>query len=289
MTQPLVILTYPGHFLLTALTLKSYCKYHQPSAIVVIIDDASPCAWPGYLEDCQQLYQTNIKTTSQLESISLFKDNPWVRQQIVKLHLDQIVDFDSWFFSDGDVVYSFAIPENITPFTVTGGGLVQEQQNRYVSTVLQLEQVGIETTFERGDGPETKQVCVSNPPFRFMQASALQNLRQHIETLHSKSFCHVHEAIMNHDLDCRPNDPVFSISEWELIANFQRHVLDQELNLQYYPTYNLGDPMGILAPNQPDYAHTCFNADKDFGQAWFESQGITVEPRIWNYLSKINK
>lgn len=289
MQLPLVVLTYPGHFLLTALTLKSYCRYHKPSAVVVIVDDAGPWAWPDYVDDCQQLYQCEVKTTSHLESISLFKDNPWVRQQIIKLHLDQIVDFDRWFFSDGDVVYNFTIPENITPFTVTGGGLVQEQQNKYVSTVLKLPQVGIETTFDRGDGPETKQVCVSNPPFRFMQADTLQQLRQHIEELHNKSFCDVHEVIMLHDLDCRPHDPVYSISEWELIANFQRHVLGQDLNLQYYPTYNLGDTMGILAPNQPDYAHTCFNSDKDFGRAWFESQGIGVEDRIWNHLSKINK
>jgi hypothetical protein len=287
MKEPLVVLTYPGHFLLTALTLKSYCQYHTPGTIVVLVDDTSPWAWPGYVNDCQQLYQIQIKTTSQLKLVQAFQNNPWVRQQIIKLHLDQVVEFDRWFFSDGDMTYNFAIPENITPFTVTSGGLVQEQQNRYVFSVLKLAQAGIEATFDRGNGPETKQVCVSNPPFRFMQAKTLQHLRQHVEQLHGKRFCEVHEVIMNHDR--RSNNPVFSISEWELIANFQRHVQNNELNLQYYPTYNLGDSMGILAPNQPDYVHTCFNSDKDFGQTWFESQGITIEPRIWDYLSKINK
>lgn len=289
MQLPLVVLTYPGHFLLTALTLKSYCKYHTPSAVVVVVDDTSPWTWPDYVEDCEQFYGTKIKLTSQMNVAHAFRNHPWIRQQIVKLYLDQVLEYHEWFFSDGDVVYNFAIPENITPFSVTGGGLVQEQQNKYVSTVLKLEQVGIKATFDQGDGSNTKQVCVSHPPFRFMQADTLQRLRQHIEKLHGKSFCEVHADIVNHDLDCRPNDPVFSISEWELIANFQRHVLGQELHLQYYPTYPLGDPMGILAPGQPNYVHTCFKSDKDFGPAWFESQGITVESRIWNHLSKINK
>jgi len=131
--MPLVVLTYPGHFLLTALTIQSYFKHHKHTSTTLIIDDTSSFCWPGYLEDCQQQYSGyNIITVSSLDTAKLFK-GPWVRQQIVKLYLDTLLPFDEWFFTDGDLEYYFPAPTNVIPYVIIRGGPVRDQQNNYVS------------------------------------------------------------------------------------------------------------------------------------------------------------
>jgi len=295
MNQPLVVLTYPGHFLLTALTIQTYLKFHTPPSITVIVDDLSSSVWPDYLTDCQKQYPYTIITTSSMTVAKEFSDSPWVRQQIVKLHLNQALPCDTWFFTDGDVEYRFPAPCNSVPYAVTQGGAVQLGQNKYVSSLLGIKNPGIRVNHcDKTWNHEKKclmenyivqQVCVSNPPFRTMTAQILQQLQTHVEQTTGKDLIAWHHELINLS-DERHR---LSISEWELLANFQQYVLKEDINLVYYPTIPLGETIKYPAPTQPDYCGTCYTSDSAYSRAWWRKQGFEVSDRIWNEIVKISK
>jgi hypothetical protein len=258
------VLTYPGHFLLTTLTIRSYLKYHEPVSITVIADDLSDLAWSRYLDDCKQQYGCNIIPVSSIEPAQAFQNNPWVRQQIVKLYLDQVLPHNDWFFTDGDLEYYFFAPCDIIPYVITRGGPEQVKHNAYVSEMLGIDNPGIYAEHPDMDwqpGTYRHQVCVSNPPFRIMQAQTLQKLRAHVEQLHGQPFIQLHQRTDH------------LVSEWELIANFQTHVLKENINLVYYPTVPIDKPQ-LTNPNQPDYCGTCYQGDQEFDSYWWQQKGI---------------
>jgi hypothetical protein len=255
MNQPLVVLTYPDHFLLTALTIQSYLKYHAPSSITVIADNISHRAWPNYIKDCEQQYGCRVIPVSTVTPALSFANNSWIRQQIVKLYLDQILTDDVWFFTDGDVEYCFPVAYNTVPYSIVRGGQVQVDQNAYVAMMLGIDTLGMYVQHPDIDWQpnNTGQVCVSNPPFRTMQAHTLRSLRAYVEQLHQKSMIEIHQKLN------------YLMSEWELIANFQVHVVKQSVDLVYYPT---------LPMQYPNYCKTCYHGDSEFDTQWWHQKEI---------------
>ena len=277
--MPLVVLTYPGHFLLTALTIQSYFQHNAQTSVIVVVDDLSPYTWDSYVADCQELYSTTIICTSSLPEAHKFSSG-WIRQQIVKLYLDQLISKDVWFFTDGDVEYQAPAPTESIPYVFTRGGPVQDQQNNYVAKLLGIESpVGIYAEHPHMDwepGTHRHQVCVSNPPFRTMHSSTLRQLREYIKNLHGMELVEIHQTLKN---------DTYSVSEWELIASFQINILKENIPIVYYPTVPTGSNRG----SPFDYCATCFTTDSEFGREWWQSKGFTVSDEIWQILSKISK
>lgn len=280
MQEPLVVLTYPGHFMLTALTIQSYLKHHNPRDILVVVDDISGHAWPEYVDDCKNFYQQKIITASSLDFLKK-ESSGWVRQQLLKLYLDQLTGFSSWFFTDGDIVFRYPASTNIVPFSIVRGGDVRERQNNFVKTMLGLDTVGIYAQHPDIDWEpnNTTQVCVSNPPFRSMLAQDLVALRTHVDTLHKRSFQQVWVECVQ-SFDCL-------VSEWELLENFKTYVQQQPSELMYYPSC----PKDHVKTKEsdPDFCEHHFVSDAEFGRKELEHQGIKVSDRIWHHLEKISK
>lgn len=256
--MPLVVLTYPGHFLLTALTIRSYLEYHTPTEVIVVADDLSPYVWDSYLKDCQYLYWSSVVPFSQIAETKQH-NNGWIRQQIAKLHMDQIIKSDRWFFTDGDIVFLHAVDPTHIPYSVPDYTETTKQQNDYVKSLLNVD-VGIMVNGQ--------QVCVSNPPFRTVESNTLQELRNHVgKQIHTTG----------------PG-----MSEWELIENFKQKVQAKELNLVKYAPHRLNDPSANLKYFDHQFL-TCYNTDSDLGREWFVDQGIQTTDRIWQILSNINR
>ena len=281
MTQPLVVLTYPGHFLLTALTIQTYFQHNPIVPVIVIVDDLSDHCWPNYIKDCENFYQCELILMSAIAITRQFNTG-WIRQQIAKLYLDQILPYDTWFFTDGDVGYYHPAPQDVIPYVITRGGPAQEKQNAYVSKSLGIDNAGIWAEHEHMDwepGTYRHQVCVSNPPFRTMKTHTLQQLRYHIEKLHKKTIEELHISVTGlNNLD-------YSISEWELIANFQIHVLKEIIPLVYYPTI----PMDDINGSPYNYCRTCYTSDSAFNKDWWKEKNIHVDDSIWYSILNISK
>lgn len=272
--MPLVVLTYPGHFLLTVLTIKSYLKYHTPTEIIVVVDDISNYAWPSYLTDCQEFYSNfgltvTIRSSSSILPLVQQFNHGWIRQQLIKLHLDLIIEPTHWFFTDGDIIFLHSVDPSEIPYSLP---VPWDGQNNYVRAVLGIEQAGI---FVNGT-----QVCVTDPSFRTMDKQTLIDLRNHVEQVHQKSISEIH---LNYE-----NTSLMDVTEWELLESFKLYVQGRNPNLVRYAPHSLTNP----PDNLNFFTHqflTCYNADKDFGRDWFSDQGVLVSDRIWQILSNINR
>ena len=272
--MPLVILTYPGHFLLTALTIQSYLKYHTtPDQVIIVVDDISDKTWPSYIQDCQDLYSkfvthVEIRSTSTIPSVTQFNSG-WIRQQIVKLHLDLIVDAEEWFFTDGDIVFLHAVDPAVIPYSLPDP---VDEQNNYIREVLKIKQAGIFV-----DG---KQVCVNDPAFRSMRRQTLLALRSHVERVHGTSISQVHFDYQN--------EKSIRVTEWELLESFQLYVQGHEPTLVRYAPHNLMN----IPDNLNFFTHqflTCYNTDQDFGREWFANQSVHISDEVWNRLIEIRR
>lgn len=294
---PLVILTYPGHFLLTALTIKSFLLHNSTTSITIVVDNLSRYCWPEYVAECEKFYKTlaktvSIVTVSQLPEAHVYNQptNGWIRQQIVKLHLDKLIEYPVWFFTDGDTQFYFPVPVDLVPYTITNcTDDIRPRQNLYVAKMLDIPNPGIITQHPHMDwAPECRsQVCVSNPPFRTMQAVTLQKLRQHIRKLRGQDIPQAHTWLYDtmHIAGC---DAPFIESEWELIENFRAHVLHEDLNLIYYPTVPWTD-RAANHTNNIEFCTTCFASDAQLGRSWFEQQDILISDSVWQRLEQISK
>lgn len=288
MRQHAVILTYPGHFLLTGLTIQSVKEYFpEVNDITVLADDISDRSWSTYVQDCERFYQCSIIALSKFDRFRKFRGNPWIRQQIVKLYLDEVLPFQEWFFVDGDVIFYFGIDQNVVPYTLVpysgvplserdpGPGETTSQQLYYVQHLL-----GIETDGIWHEGPEGyKRVCASGAPFRDMQAQTLKDLRSYVEQRFSKSFDDIHLALAN--------DTRHSVSEWELIETFRLKIQHKQLDLRFYPPYNVLD---ILPPKEYvrplPFFKTCYCSDTELGEQWWNQQALSIPNNIWSILPK---
>jgi hypothetical protein len=267
------VLTYPGHFLLTASTIKSYLQYHSaPHKLVVVVDDMNEMAWPTYVNDCQTFYtelEPNVEVVaiSKIAPINQLTTSGWVRQQITKLYLDLVVDAESWFFTDGDIVFLHPVPPTDTPFSMPIETLVTQKQNSYVGAMLKTKSVGIKFGGE--------QVCVSNPAFRTMYSKILKDLRTHLQELHGKESYQLHATY--------PDE--IGISEWELIENFKQLTNIKPNLVQYAPHPYLAITKSL------NYFSTQFitgyGVDATLSREWFEQRGISVPDEIWNRAIEI--
>lgn len=295
--MPLVVLTYPGHFLLTYMTIQSFLRHNACVCITVIVDDLSRYCWPNYVAQCRDFYKTlatqvSVVSVSQLPEARAYNQpsNGWLRQQIVKLHLDKLVDYPVWFFTDGDMQFHFPVPVDSVPYTITNRtDDIRPRQNLYVAKMLGITNPGIVTQHPHMDwAPDRRApVCVSNPPFRTMLASTLQKLRQHIQDLRGQDLVQAHTWLYD-DVHTAGGDAPFIESEWELIENFRVHVLGEDIKLIYYPTVPWAS-RAINLEKDFEFCTTCFASDAQLGRSWFEQQDISISDTVWQQLEQISK
>ena len=264
-----VVITYPAHFYQTELTLRSI-RTHLPTIdrLIVLVDNGRQLSWPNYASLCWQVYQpysVNMISAASLLVSKKFYRYPWIRQQMIKLYLDQIIDCAEWILIDGDVNLLQAPPESVrfgSRLQYQGRPLDQgdpvpgektSQTIFYVRHVLQDQYLG----FRDHEGTY---ITASHPPVHDMSAKVLQSLRQHVEQLHGIDFMDLHLAIAQ--------DTRFSMSEWELIEWYQQHYLAQ---------------VGPWYFDQSWY-ETTWDSDQELGIDWFRARGLEVDPDIWSQL-----
>ena len=275
-----VVLSYPGHFLLTWLTVKSIEKHISGiSHITVIADDISYLTWENYIQDCKDLYAVEVIPASDYEIFSQFKDNPWIRQQIIKMSLDKIVPNESVFFTDGDVVFYYDVTESCVPYTLVkysgvplterdpGPGEVTSQQLYYVQKTLNFPSKGIFCN--------NKLVSTSGAPFRDIDNITLKRLRNYIEKTLNTDFYQYHLDI---SLDTR-----YSVSEWEILEQYKRDIEQQKLNLVYYPPYAIDNLPPTTHKGQNWFA-SCFDSDVSFSYQWWLDQQVPDLEKYWQKL-----
>lgn len=276
MSLPLVVLTFPGHFFFTALTVQSFLKHHSTSSeIIIIIDDLSIRVWDSYVKDCEDYYLPfvdKILKTSDFEFLRKFTKSGWIRQQMVKLHLDQMVNSNQCFFTDGDIMFLNTVDPESVPYSIPTPNGITEMNNQYVSELLGIDRPG----FYIND----QQICVSNPAFRVLDSQMLADLRNHVENRLGVNFLDLHLPYQTQN--------TASVSEWELIEHFKSHVRGQTPNLIRYAPHDFTHTKYTLDFFSHQFI-TCYCTDSGIGKQWFEQQGITGLDRYWPVIEKVKK
>lgn len=266
-----VVLTYPGHFLLTQITIKSIEEYFpEIQRFTILADDISPIAPSTYINDCKKAYRHNVVALSQFDFLKRFASNNWVRQQMVKLHLDVILDGNSWFFSDGDIGFTSHIPIDTVPYGYINAledPVRTNGQDNYITYLL-----GLETPTEWLD---PKRICTSVAAFRDMYAETLNSLRQFVEQRFDLNFVDLHYSLSK--------DRRYAISEWELLESYRLYVLKQKTNWAFCPPRDYIEYHNPIAAGHPQpYFYTYYGTDSDLGPQWWgkvkEHSELTISP-----------
>jgi hypothetical protein len=255
-----VVLTYPGHFLLTRLTLFSIKEFFpEIKNIVVLVDDFA--AAPLYVRDCKEAYQTKVIPLSRYNFLQPFAHNSWHRQQMVKLHLDLIVDNTHIFFADGDIGFTSHIPFSATPHAFIDSSLNSDirskSQDLYINELLGVD------SLKNWDHLQTNRFCTSVTAFRDINTSNLTTLRQFVENRHALDFIEYHKRIIQ--------NPAYTMSEWELLETYRANILNEKINWLFCPPRSYADYFEPIDPGHPcPYFYTCYGTDADFTQEWWD-------------------
>jgi hypothetical protein len=213
-----VVLTFPGHFFLTIMTLESI-RYFYPDIkqIYVLYDDQVTAGWPDYVDDCCEWYRIPhdcfIGYSQVNESIAQCQIG-WYRQQLIKCSIDQGVPGDRWFVVDGDIVFDERVDvENITPVQHRDhpDDMLSLAVNRCTNTLLGIDQSPLLL-----DG---RFKITSSIPFRILEKSVLEELRHRVETNIGGNFAQqLTEMVHAHQLVAYDNTGSGMVmNEWELI------------------------------------------------------------------------
>jgi hypothetical protein len=261
-----VITTFPGYFFITVLCLRSVKKYLSHLPVDIIIDDFDLDHWPTYVNDCQQYLRSefpevnlNFGLFSQLANVDDARHGGWFRQQLIKLHLDQLVNGDDWLSVDADVIFREYPNLNIIPVTRTSADVIDSGNRLYVKHMLDVDRPFL--------GNDTDHLCASGVPFRYLSRKLLTQLRQHVEQNHRKNFLQLHLDLMTTGkiVAFDPDAQKMIMSEFQLIEVYR----DQFCNDDF-----------VIKIGTSAFDH---DSVKDWhrSQEWFESQGVTVTDQHW--------
>jgi hypothetical protein len=270
MTDRVVVVpTYPAHFYQTELTLRSVIQHMDTvEKIIVIADNISNLAWSDYLQDCADVYKpyhVQIIPVSTISVANQFRQVPWVRQQIVKLHLDQIIEPAEWLLIDGDTQLNTAPPTigrfcSRTPYQGISLDIRDPQPGEKTSQMIFYVRQVMKDQYSGFQDHEGKYITASHPPIHRMSAEVLESLRSHVSKQHSRSFADLHLDIA---LDDR-----YSVTEWDLIEWYSRQYLDLSDHWLF---------------DQSWFCST-WSCDRELGQTWFVEQALEIDPAIWARL-----
>lgn len=257
MRQAAVVLTYPAHLLHTVATVRSIRQHHpEISDYIVVLDDCSNQCWSDYVSHARWIYGQEGCTVVQASQLDFlhYITRPWVRQQTIKLYLDQLLPVSEWFFSDGDCCLLAPWPlasrsAHPVPWSDLGREFVA-----YVADIL------IMPDWSGFQDQEQRYVTTSAPPVRDMRSQDLQALRQHVQGRHGQELWQIHHE--------KQKQPGFTPTEWELMDCFDVHV--QKLPIQFQ--------------NLRSTVNMSWESDRGHDRDHWRAQNIDVPDAVWAQL-----
>lgn len=279
----IAVITYPGHCVTTALTIKnllSLTDWQVP--FYLFVDDLGDQYkdWNGdYIQDIKGFYQQEFE-------VVLFSDfqfghiwDGWLRQQMVKLNLDRFLPGDTWYVTDGDVYLKEVLRPSVTPFNFVPrrNKMIHAQNRSYLKHILQTDNIILEK--------EQRYIFTHHAPFRWVKKIELELLRQTVSRMHHNDFNLIHLHLMREEriIGFGPDEDSLSMTEWDLLEVFKQKVLHIDLDLEYWPLRTDAD-----IENQAKF-WTFFGTDKDIDPQWFEKFDVYIPQNIQEKILTISR
>jgi hypothetical protein len=269
-----VITTFTGYFFITVLCLRSVKKYLSHLPIDIIIDDYDLAHWPTYVTDCKQYLvdqfpdlNINFVLFSQLPHVDDARYGGWFRQQLIKLHLDQLVPDNNWLSVDADVVFNEYPATDIIPVTRTSADAIDTGNRKYVKYMLSVDQPYL--------GHSNEHLCASGVPFRYLTRDLLTQLRQHVEQIHNKNFLQLHINLMN---------------AGEIVAydpSMQRMIMSEFQLIEVYRDQFCNDKF-VIKVGTSAFDHDSVK-DWNRDRSWFEFQDVPITDQHWQLSQTVGQ
>jgi hypothetical protein len=292
MIDAVVIITYPGHFLTTALTIQNIQQqYDFDAPYHIYIDNLGPQVWPTYTVEFQT-FLTSVFPHLQFKwhyfsEFGFGKPiwDGWLRQQMIKLNLDHATPGNHWYVSDSDVMINHPLQEDQTPFRFINNPshLINRQQEAYNGFMLGIDDPRVRY--------HEKPVFTHHAPFRFVRRETLEGLRTYVGQLHSRDFNMLHSSLMKQEkiIAFGPTPEHMSMTEWDLLELYRSRILQQPLNMRYYLGKHDWHYDREPCDQDPVQFWTFFGTDRDMSRQWFAEQGIIVSDSVWHRLMTIHR
>ena len=282
------VITYPGHCISTALTIKNFLELSKWSVpVYIFVDDQGEQYqnWPGnYLEDITQYYAEcfpNIVFRYVMFSEFEFSHiwDGWLRQQMVKLNLDRFLPGDLWYVTDGDVYVKELLSYGTTPYSYVPqrNKRIHAQNRSYLKHILHTPDILVEQN--------SRLIFTHHAPFRWVEKLVLQKLRTHVSRAHGNDFNLLHIQLMRQQriIGFGPTDESLSMTEWDLIEIFRANILGEDIGLEYWPLRTDAD-----VENQAKF-WTFFGTDRDLDVNWFEKFNLNVPSDLQQKIQLISR
>ena len=271
-----VVTTFPGYFFSTILCLESVRRWVPNVGIDIIIDDFGLDSWPTYVTDCQNYikshYPENINyyLFSEIPSVDQARAGGWFRQQLIKLHLDQLLVTDNWMLIDADVVLKANPNLDMVPVYPHNAEPVNIGNRNYVKHLLAINNPWLDI-----ESPTTF-FCTSGIPIRHLSRELLTTLRSTVEEIHNRNFLELHLELIEQQqiVAYDPAAEKMIMSEFQLIEVFR--------NRMY------GQPLPFSADNImiPDFHHNSIK-DWNLGQSHFST--LSIPDQYWKNLMDFSR
>ena len=279
----LVVITYPRHIFITCLVIREAIKHqHWNKPVTVIYDDMFAPRYRTYQLDLQvqiNKYNSNIELNfipfSKLKCLNhntIIKQPMkygWIRQQLIKLYLDELLNTDNWFVLDGDCVLMENIPCNVNLYPQS-----------YIQDSLSAAFQGY-WNYMYG-----KEVVISTPhpsnpvPVRCVDRNTLTELKQHMSTIHKKSFDAIHHDLLDQNKLIGECDVV--MSEWDLIEYYRRQKYNESIAVEIINLCNKNVKFG----EDKIIIKTLYGSDADLGAKWFRDNVMVGTDETYRIILK---
>jgi hypothetical protein len=272
----IVLTTFPGYYFSQIFSLRSIQQYASGYPIDIIVDDFDINYWPSYVNDCQNLIQTNFPNLdivfhrfSDLPGMERVQTGGWFRQQLVKLQLNNLVQGNNWLVVDADVEFlGQPCIDKISGMVRPKPDPIDIGNRLYVQHMLDCDQPWVVD--------EQQYWCLSTVPFRYIPRDLLQQLQNKVENAHQQSLFELHLGLFesNQLVAYDPQSLTMVMSDFQLIEVF-RH--------RYYHTPL---PIGQFAVGNFSHSST---KDWQFDRSYFQQRNVSVSNREWELSQLFGK
>ena len=289
-----VVISFPGHFLLTKLTIESLVhQYNNIEKIYIVYDDNLSDGWPNYVDDASAFYcmsKKNFISFGEIDQNIPTCAMGWYRQQLVKCCIDKFFIGDQWFVVDGDVIFDDAIDlKNITPVDIRPEFSAESTQPLSLAVINCVKtMLDIETHPLLSDG---QYKITSSIPFRILERPTLEYLRQRVEQYLGgdfvekiTEFCRDQKLLVNDDTG---NQMV--MHEWELIEAVNHMLYPDRFRIKHIGSgYEHLKHTSNLSPGYR--FRQGFMYDYQVHRPWFEAQlSEPITESTWNKVEHFGK
>lgn len=266
-----VFITYPYHYHITLAAIKRIRKLYTVSNITVMFDDVH------YVNRTFDFLEEFVYSSPNVEVIPFSAieearevELGWTRQQIVKLNLHKILNYETWMCIDGDTLLQEKLEPNKWYVNVNDAVCPWVHHYNFVNYALNLNYQKI--TF----GEHTLN-SVSGMPIKNMNKAVLAGLESYIHELHG---CSIWDVVNSFTLKKNINR-YFEITEWDMIGYYEVFVAKywlqlEELNFSIIPTKQFELPY--------DNKIKVLDGHDNLSIEWYKQHDIEVNQAVFDAL-----